>query len=126
MNQSLREKILGADDLKRAPFPAPEWDLPKGLFIRVVSSEEGRAFEDYCSKHKNDNKGVRERLAILVLCDADGKQFLSNADAEELGKKSRVVLDRISDVAMTVNGYTKEDVETLAGNLPADQSAISL
>lgn len=125
MNQAMREKILGADDLKRFPFPAPEWDLPEGLFIRVLTANERDGFEDsiMARNGKVDIKGVRARLAVLCLTGEDGKRLFNDKDAGELGAKSGIVLDRAFDQAQVVNAMTDADVETLAGNSPAGPSA---
>jgi hypothetical protein len=59
---------------------------------------------------------VRATLLSLVLVDGKGERMFSQDDVKALGDKNGAVLARLADVAMRVNGLTKESVEELRKN----------
>lgn len=124
MSADLRHTILGADDVKVQPFPAPEWGLKEGLFVRVISGTERDALEgrfQIVDGHKNlDN--FRAWWAGTVLCNEKGARVFTDKDIDELGKKSWAVLDRAMDAGMALNGFGDEDIAELVKNSESGQS----
>lgn len=127
----LKAKILSAPDLPRKPIEVPEWDCPEGtLSIRVMSGEERESFESFLLHHQNgdgniDPRGVRCKLLVLTLADADGKRIFDDEDDEELAKKSSKVISRLAEIAQEVNGIAPKSVEVLEKNSESGPSAAS-
>lgn len=115
-----REEILGLDDLVREPVVIPEWKN-ETLFVRVMSGTERDLFEAEMLRDPEADpatrmQNLRARLAVLTVCDAEGKSLFFLSDVEALGKKSSRALDRIFEVARRLNALTPEEVDTLAKN----------
>jgi hypothetical protein len=115
---SIREQILNAQDLKREKVSVPEWSGVK-IFVRTMTGAERAIFEDeLIADGKSANvKNMREKLCAVTVVDENGnKVFTEKADVEKLGAKSSLVLDRIFQVAMRLNGISNAEVEELAKN----------
>ncbi|MEM6560042.1 MAG: hypothetical protein AAF656_00445 [Planctomycetota bacterium] len=113
-----RDQIFAAVDMKREKVDTREWG--GHVFVRTMSGTERDAFEREMLAAKeaggNDLANIRARLAVRTVCDDKGKRVFTDADAEQLGRKSALVLDRIFETAQRLNGIGKKDVEELAGN----------
>lgn len=123
-----RDAILAADDLKLEEVEVPEWG--GCVYVRTLPGAERDEFDQaiYDARGKGDAvdvRGVKVRLLVAALCDADGLPVFGPEDAEALNAKSSRVLDRLFDVAQTLNGLTADDVEELAKNSESDQSGAS-
>jgi hypothetical protein len=117
-----KASILAAKDTKiSSPIPAPEWGGE--VYCKTLSGTERDAFEQAYSEDRM--KQFRPRFLVLTLCDSDGERLFSDADSEELGKKSSVVLNRIFEVAWKHNAFTDEAVEALGEGSPVGQSESS-
>src|SRR6266702_3925907 len=101
---SLRDEILGYDDLAREPVLIPEWGN-KTVYVRIMTGAE----RDWLDAASLDEQGsplsVQERLAnyrgrlvALTTCQDDGASLFVLSDAEALGKKAAKALDRIVEV----------------------------
>jgi hypothetical protein len=117
---SLRDDILAADDLPREPLVVPEWS-GKTVFIRTLSGTERDAFEASNVKQKGrtaefSRANLRARLAVLVVCDSEGKRIFGDDDASALGRKSGAALDRIFDVANRLNRLSEQAAEDAEKN----------
>ena len=62
---------------------------------------------------------------VLCTCDAEGARLFTDQDADKLGKKSAVAVNRIFEVARRLSGMTEEDLEEMAGNSERVPSASS-
>ena len=117
---SLRDRILGKDDLVTDTVEVPEWG--EKLTIRTLTGTERDKFEDSMierskgGKASQNIKNIRAKLVALCVIDPDDGNlpvFLPQ-DVEALGKKSAKALDRVFTAAQKLNGFTDEDVEELA------------
>lgn len=61
-------------------------------------------------------RGMRAKLAAIVLCDEEGNSFFTIADAQEVGKLPSKLLSAIFDAAQEMNGLGESDIEELVGN----------
>lgn len=104
-----KAKILAADDNKLDKVNVPEWGGE--VFLKVLSGTDRDAFEEAYSEQKMKN--FRSRFLVLTLCDEKGERLFTEAEVEELGKKSAVVLARLFDKAWSLNAFRNEDVEEL-------------
>lgn len=126
----LAKQILSSGDRTRRPLKVAEWGTT--VYVTTMTADERDAFEAATQKSNGADReanlrGIRARLAIATLEDADGNKIFGPEDAEELGKKSSLVLSRIFNVAAEINGLRNQDVETLVGNSEAgpDESSTS-
>lgn len=111
--------ILAAKDVRLSdPIPVPEW---KGeVFVKTLSGLERDAFEEAYAEQKM--KSFRVRFLVLTLCDDSGERLFSDDDAESLGRKSSVVINRLFEKAWEHNAFTQEAVEGLGKDSPSDLS----
>lgn len=111
-----REQILSAQDLEKELVEVKEWG--GAVYVRALTGTERDAFEasmvDQRGKSRTINlKNLRARLCALTICDEEGNRLFSDADVEELGKKSAAALTRVFEVAQRLSGLSQEDVEEL-------------
>lgn len=109
---TLKEQILAADDLKREPLDIPEWGLT--VYVRTMSGAERDNFEQFMQGQAKQH--IRARLAVLTLCDKDGKPQFDDGDIAALSDKSSVALDRIMTTALRVNAMTNGEFEEMEKN----------
>jgi len=116
-----RDAILKAEDLPRETIIVPEWG---GLAV-TVRALTGAEHDSYTasSMDVSDGKTVRfiqenQKARFLVRCivDHDGRRLFSDEDAQELGNKSSVAIDRLYEVARQLNGIGGKAEADLRGN----------
>ena len=118
-----RESILQADDLPKELVDVPEWG--GSVYVRSLTGAERDRFESSMIKQRGKNQqmnldNIRAKLAVLTVCDEEGKRIFSSADIDELSKKSAAALDRIFAVARRLSGLGEDDVKELAEGLKDD------
>jgi hypothetical protein len=105
-----KKAILAAKDSKiEGPIQVPEWG--GDVYIRTISGSERDAFEDSYAEQKM--KAFRVRFLVLTLCDDSGERLFEDKEADDLGKKSSVVINRLFDKAWQHNAFTQEAVDAL-------------
>lgn len=119
MTELTREQILSIVDLKPQGIQIEEWGGT--VFIRPMNALERAEWEGYVFSSSDTPKAkvidqARERLAVLSICDAQGKRLFTDADIPELGKKNAIALERIGQAAMRLNKLTPKDIRDLAKN----------
>jgi hypothetical protein len=123
-----RNQILEVSDVKIVgPIEVPEWN---GIvFLRSLSCADMESISKEATKSiqldakgrpvgKVETSGFRSRLLARSLCDAQGQRLLEDADADELGKRSSVVIGRLFDQASDLNGLSAKAQEEIAANFP--------
>jgi hypothetical protein len=70
-------------------------------------------------------KAFRIRFLLLALCDEDGERLFSDDEADVLGKKSSVVINRLFEAGWKLNAFTQEAVDALGEDSPLGQSDVS-
>ena len=113
-----KAKILAANDNKLDKADVPEWGGE--VYLKVLSGTDRDAFEEGYSEQKMKN--FRSRFLVLTLCDEKGERLFTEAEVDELGKKSAVVLARLFDKAWALNAFRNEDVEELGNDSTGDPS----
>ena len=101
--------ILAADDIKIKTVEVPEWGGSVGL--RVISGLDRDKFEQSFSDKELGN--FRIRFLAASLCDENGGRLFTDADVEELGRKSSLVINRLFGMAFAHSAFTGEAVEEL-------------
>ena len=117
-----RDQILQAEDLPSEVVQIPEWNgsvmvrgltgSGRGKFQNSIMSQNGKAD----SKMTIDMKEAEMRLVAECTVDEKGEQLFTLKDIVELGKKSGSAINRISDVAMRLSGFTQDDLQELTEN----------
>lgn len=123
-----RDAILSVADLPRERVEVPEWG--GAVFVRTLTGKERDAFEKSLVTGKGKQmqltlSNVRGRLAVQAIVDEEGQRIFSDADADALGDKSALALERIFEVAMRLAGLKEEDVDELMGESEGGRSVIS-
>lgn len=115
-----RDKIREvADDIETVRVPCPEWG--GDILIRGLTGAEWSAFENSIVSYKGekvrrDTKNLNARLVVATAVDDQGRKVFAEEDASWLAKRSGKVLRRLSDVASSLSGVSKDDMETLKEN----------
>lgn len=128
-----REQILEADDLARELVNVEEWG--GHVYVRALTGAERDAFEQSLVEERIVGRGrqrettrtvnmrnARAKLCALTICDEQGERLFTDADVQDLGKKSAAALTRVYEVAARLSGLTDEDMEELTGNSDDDPS----
>ena len=111
-----RDEILGLDDRKPVKVSVPEWGTD--VWVRPLSAAERDAIDQETADRREAKKpsNWRARMAVRVLCRDDGERLFNNDDADALGKKSQVALERVIEAAIRTNALTDKDVADLEKN----------
>lgn len=114
--QSLRDRILAADDLPREPVEVEEWGLT--VWVRTMTGTEKDRWEgeEISATENKTREGARARLLVRTLVDENGERIFTEADLKALGEKSSSALDRCHEVAARLNRVRQADFEFLIKN----------
>lgn len=115
----LRDKILGADDLRRELVSVPEWDTD--IYIQEMTGSardqyEASLIDKANLPTKEKLRNMRAELVVLTAVYANGGRIFSDDDIELVGMKNAKVLTRLADTAQLVNRLKDELIEDEAGN----------
>lgn len=119
-----REMLLAKESLKVEKVELSDGNF---VFVRQMTGRERDRFEQSMLKPVRSEKGdldyertledFRAKLAVNVLCDEDGKNLLEPFDYEVLSQNmSAATLEKIVNVAQSLNRITNEDREGLVKN----------
>jgi len=116
---SLRDKILGAEDLHREKVDVKEWG--ETIYIREMTGGERDAYDasliDKASlTTKEKLKNMRAELVVLCAVDEAGERIFSDEDVELVTNKNAKVLDRLADIAQVINKLSEDAIEAEQGN----------
>jgi hypothetical protein len=104
--------ILAANDFKLDKVHVPEWG--DDVFIKTITGMDRDRFEEGYSEQKMKN--FRSRFLVLTLCDEKGERLFTDAEVDELGKKSSLVINRLFEKAWSLNAFTNEAIEELGND----------
>lgn len=113
------DDILKVDDLQRETVNVPAWG--GSVIVAEMSGQERDAWEAAVFKMRGKNTEVNRenfRASLLVRClvDENGKRLFSDAQIKALGAKGSQAISKLFDVAMRINGISKDDQEELTKN----------
>lgn len=117
------EAIVSRVDVQTEDVHVPEWGGT--VRLRGLNGEERDAFEESCILTKGTGakqtrevviRGMRARLLVKCMVNAQGDRLFTDAQAPALLKKSGAVLARLFEIAERLSGLSKDDVEEIAGN----------
>ena len=112
--------ILGAPDLKFEDVPVPEW----GGAVRVAVMS-GLARDEFTSGRDDGFSNFQARLLMATAIDEEGLRLFTVDQIRVLQGKSAAVLDRLTEVAMHINGMGQKAQEDIAKNSEAAESGAS-
>jgi hypothetical protein len=104
--------ILAAGDYKLEKIHVPEWG--GDVYAKTISGIERDRFEEGYSEQKMKN--FRGRFLVLCLCDEKGERLFTDAEVDEISKKSSVVLNRLFEKAWSLNAFTNEAIDELGND----------
>lgn len=116
-----RKSILAADDVRKEKVSVPEWG--GDVYLRVLSGTDRDRFEESYADQKM--KAFRLRFLLLALCDERGERLFEDDEADVLGRKSSVVINRLFEAGWKINAFTQEAVDALGEDSPSDRSDAS-
>ncbi len=111
------ENILAAEDaVPPVKVSIPEWG--GDAYIRVMSGCERDQWELLAEEgiKKKTHANIRASLLVATLCNKDGKRLFGHGQADALGKKSSIVIDRLFDISQKINQLKESDIDDLEKN----------
>ena len=116
---SLRDKILNTEDLQREPVEIEEWG--ETVYVREMTGAERDEYESGLIANRDlpmgeRIKGLRALLVVMCTVDADGKSVFTPDDIEAVAAKNARALDKIVNVASSINALSSDAIEDIAGN----------
>jgi hypothetical protein len=98
--------------LAREEVPIPEWG--GSVYVRVLTAFERDELEIVWDETKRRN--FRARLAVATVCDEHGNDLFELTDIEAVGRQPAPALQRITEAALRLNGFTAAERERLEKN----------
>ncbi|NTV50938.1 MAG: hypothetical protein HGA20_15020 [Geobacteraceae bacterium] len=104
-----KNSILSAKDLKRETVPCPEWG--GDIIIQEISAlDRDRLWPALVDgEGKNDPINLASKVLVRCIVAEDGTRIFCDAEADDLGKKSSEVINRLFKVAERLNTLTVQD-----------------
>lgn len=111
-----REAILAAQDLQTQTVPVPEWGGE--VIVRMMTGTERDAFGTSLlgADGKPDMANYRAKLLAATLVDEAGARLFTADDVAALGGKSAAAVERVFEVANTLNALSPAAVDTAEKN----------
>lgn len=83
------------------------------LFIKEMTGSERDFFEASLmdASGKTQTKGMRARLVMLSVCDAEGNRIFADDDLDAINAAPARALGELADAIITLNGLKPDDVE---------------
>lgn len=128
MSDLTADQIFAADDLTLKPVEVPEWGGT--VYVRPLGGDERDAYEASMTIQKgpeleSNPVGMRARLVVRGVTDANGVRLFKDNDAPRLGQKNAAVLDRLFDEIAELSGLSASSVEDAEKNSESDPSDAS-
>jgi len=122
MNGLTKEQILSAQDFNPVPVKVPEWGGT--VYVRPMSAGERDRWEgdllDRAERRKESIAAATENLRSVFLakclCDEAGELLFGADDVKALARKNYKPIDRVYEVAQSLNGLSDADVDELEKN----------
>lgn len=110
-----RDEILNADDREIRAVEVEEWGGTVYVGSMTGAQRDQLEHEMVASEDNPDGKGLllRAKLAVLTLCDKEGKALFTLADLDALSQKSAAPLDKVFSESADLNHLSKGDQDEL-------------
>lgn len=110
-----RDDILKSNSLDIDSVDVPEFGGE--VFIRIMTGAERDKWEiSATASVRSENVNVRAILCAMTICDKNGERLFTDHEAEALGKKSAIALDKIFQASRRLNKLTDQDLQELEKN----------
>ena len=114
-----KESILAASDSRIETVDVPEWN--GSVCVKTMTGTERDSFDRMVLEGRGSDKNAnirnfRAKICVCCICDDAGNRLFTDSEIEALGKKSSIVLDRISEAASKLNALGRQDIEELEKN----------
>lgn len=108
-----RDDILSCNDLKIEELDlTEEWGGP--VYIQSLDGYRQDEFQELTDGEYKKN--TLAKVAIMVVCDEDGKPLFTNKDTAQLNRKSSAALNKILRKVIEMNVVNDEDIDDMAKN----------
>lgn len=123
-----KDDILSANDIYIEEVSVPQWG--GSVYVKTLTGAERDHLESQliefspsgqARKMKTDR--LRTLLAVLGICDKEGKPVFTMKDIPQLEKKSAAALDIVVAKIQSLAGMSPADIESLVTDLKNDQPA---
>ncbi len=118
-----KEAILTADDLPREKVHVEQWG--GDVFVRSLTAQEATEFGLAMTSEGKDNSNCQAELAVKVIVNEEGVRLFNDGDAIALGKKSRIPVNTVFEIAQRLSGLDPEAAEELEKNSEGGMAADS-
>ncbi len=110
-----KEQIIGVQDRKTQVVTVEEWggdvtliepsakDVDDIQDAMMKLSSDGKK-----SDFQMDNSNIRAKTVVRCILNADGTQMFKDSEADELGKKSDVVIGHLYNLIEEMQGTVKD------------------
>ena len=119
MSQSIRERILAADDIKVEMVPVPEWGVD--IEVRGMNGVDRGAILDAAAANDGETTASTMFLDVVLATAYDpisGTRIFTDADRGALAQKSAAALDRVALVGMRLSGMEGQAVDDAKKQFP--------
>lgn len=124
MKMLTKDQIIAVQDAKVTMEDVPEWGGAVG--IKIMTGAERDAYACWIGDNMNAIRNTREgktnmKMALLsrTLCDEGGTLLFTMEDLQVLAMKSGIVLNRLNERAMFLNGLNEPAKESIRKNSEA-------
>lgn len=124
-----KSDILEASDLITETVDVPEWG--GSVIVRAMSGTQRDQYEASLMTRGADGKlevntqNMRAKLVLYTVVDESGALLFSADELDALAAKSAVAIERISEVAQTLNGLNRSAIADAEKNFVSDPNALS-
>lgn len=123
---NLREKILGASDIRREQVHVPEWDATVEVRGLTGTQRAKLMKTGFDARGTVDFEKLYPELLVASVFDPETSQpVFTEADRDSLNGKSGAALERVAQAAMRVSGLSPEAAEQAEKNSAATPSGAS-
>jgi hypothetical protein len=112
-----RDEILSKTKLKTEKISVEEWGGE--VIISSMSGTMRDSWEQMLREKDSDGKIIspRAKLVAFTVVDEKGERVFTDKDVVSIGKLSSSSLDKVTNVAMRLNGLSEDAVEDAKKNL---------
>ena len=117
-----RETFLSSRDRAYKDVPVPEMGEEAVVRISVMSGTSRDEWETKLAQRQGPNgklvdlKGLKAHLVVATAVDEEGDSLFTLEDLEAINEHNGTVIDRLSDIALLLNGLTEEALEEMGKN----------
>ena len=108
--------ILAIADMNIRRVWVPAWN--NHIFLRTPTALEKGRFEASVAgeEKKRDIKTLKLRLAVMCICDGNGKRLFNDEDIPKLGEKSAQAIETIANESLKMIQITEAELEGAVKN----------